>query len=644
MKGRRRSLGLPLLTKELIEQSARLRTYVLRSVYALLLSGFTLIIFWGTVYSNVTNPFDVLGQGKQLFNTLLMLQIVGVLLFTPALTCGAITTEKERNTFGLLLLTRLGPWTILFEKYLGRVIIMGTYLLIALPLFGFCYALGGLEQVHVWAGFFALVVTVLQLTALGLFCSAFFRTTVASLVGTYLFGIALYAGPAVLLEGFGVSVKPMWDLIVFGCDVLNAIGQTSLAWAWSLSGQPLMTSMPSHSFDLIGYEDGLLYVPFCAPGLIVEAIESPFVTLPAWQFVIRGIPALLSAGVLFLLARLFLVRRAFVMPRNLLMQFFRVLDGLFQRLNHNRVTRGIILVGDGNSLPGDEPVAWRETTKTSLGTVRYLVRIFLVLEFPVLFLCILSMISPAGSARHPAVGFVNLICWLIAVLLTIIKGATLIAGERSRETLDVLLSTPIRSRDLVRQKFKGVWRLMLVVSIPLLTGIVTQGWYASLNQRHAYYPMRFGGGRVDFPEESAVLYLFIGISSVLLYLPLFAWLSFLIGLWMKTSTRAIFASLAVVITWIILPLPVLISIFEAMHLRPGSPLAMTLLLSPAAVPAFSEMNDLDDLGHFLWLTVIINVLLYGTLLYFVRRLAVGKAAHLLGRAETPPPPKGRITF
>lgn len=645
----RRSLGLPLLTKELIEQSARPRTYVLRSVYALLLSGITLLIFWGTVYSDSTSPFDVLGQGEHLFTTLLWLQTIGVLLFTPALTCGAITAEKERNTFGLLLLTRLGPWTILLEKYLGRVIIMGTYLLIALPLFGFCYALGGLEQAHVWAGFYALVVTVLQLTALGLFCSAFFRTTVASLIGTYLLGIALFFMPMMLIEGFHSqlayrAIEILWQAVSSGFSVSAALGETAIRSVFHAVGMEVMRDV-RFDWNLFASDDHvLLTMPLFAPGLMMEAINRPFIPVPLWGMIARGVPALGSGAMLFLLARVFLIRRAFALPRNLLMRFFRKLDGLYERLNQNRVTQGIVLVGEKNSLPGDDPVAWRETTKTSLGTVRYLVRIFLVLEFPVLFLCILSMISPAGTARHPAVAFVNLICWVAAVLLTVIKGATLIAEERSRETLDVLLSTPLRSEDLVRQKFKGVWRLLIVVSIPLLTGILTQGWYASLNQRHAYYPMRFGGGRIEFPEESAALYLFVGLSSVLLSLPLIAWLSFLIGLRMKTSTRAIFASLAAVLSWIILPFPVLISLFEAFHVPQGHPWTMTLLVSPAAVPAFSEMRHLDNLGRSLWLTAILNLILYGALLYVVRRMALKQAARCLGRVEVSPEPAGRVTF
>ena len=80
---------------------------------------------------------------------------------------------------------------------------------------------------------------------------------------------------------------------------------------------------------------------------------------------------------------MFLESRAFVPARNYLLEFFRLLDGIFTDMNH--VTGGIVLSKDVNLLPGTEPVAWRETSKKSLGTVRYLFRMLMVLELPLLW-------------------------------------------------------------------------------------------------------------------------------------------------------------------------------------------------------------------------------------------------------------------
>ena len=637
--GTSRALGLPLLLKELIEQSAAKRTYVIRTVYAVLLFGFALLIFWGEVYSDSTSPLDLLGQGRQMFVILFVLQMAGVLLFTPALTCGSVTIEKERNTFGLLLLTKLGPWTILAEKYLGRLVMMFTYLLISLPMFGFCYALGGIEQKDVWGGFFALVATVMQLAAIGLCCSCFFRTTVAAFIGTYAVTFLVLFGPSIaeamigrglwkpVLWFFGV-VMHSWVTMMGHLGNIALAGFFMLVHSESVEALPQLPTWSPMELDRSGVP------PLFAPALVMEAIEGPVRGAPLWNVLARSVPALSSAGFFFVLSRIFLVRRAFASPKRYVYALFQALDRLFHRLN-DRYTKGIILVGDKTHLPETDPIAWRETTKTSLGTFRYLVRMFVALEFPVAFICLLViMLSNSYSTRHELLSVLVVLTWIIAVLLVTVRAATLVSKERSHETLDVLLSTPITSAEFVRQKFRGVVRMMIVVAIPLLTANMTQAWWAGLGWDSAEFVWRSGGRQGGDPF--AIMYLLIACSCVALYLPLVAWMSFYIGLRMKTQTRAIFTSLAIIVAWIGLPLIVLISIFEALHMRPGSTAGMLLLVSPATLPAFSEANELDNLGGDPFLLFVLNTVFYAAIALFLRWRCLTQAAQLLGRLEDDP--------
>ncbi len=50
----------------------------------------------------------------------------------------------------------------------------------------------------------------------------------------------------------------------------------------------------------------------------------------------------------------------------------------------NVLTGGIVLIRDRDLLPKRHPVRWRETQKKSLGTFRYLFRVFVAVEAPVL--------------------------------------------------------------------------------------------------------------------------------------------------------------------------------------------------------------------------------------------------------------------
>ncbi|MEO8354115.1 MAG: ABC transporter permease, partial [Chthoniobacteraceae bacterium] len=190
---------LPLLAKELVEQAARRRTYLLRVIYAGLLYvcllGPELRFFHGN-----SNPLNVLGRGKDLWDQLLGLQLAGIALFLPALMAGRITQEKERDSLTLLLLTDLSPTQIVLQKYLAGLIPMLTFLLLGLPLAGVAYSFGGFGAREVWVGAMVIGFSCLQVGALSLWCSALFRNTVGAFLGTYFIGLVFYGAPGLLYE------------------------------------------------------------------------------------------------------------------------------------------------------------------------------------------------------------------------------------------------------------------------------------------------------------------------------------------------------------------------------------------------------------------------------------------------------------
>src|ERR1044071_10410109 len=139
---RRFRLDWPLLGKELLEQAAQKRMYVVRVTYAVILFGaFTVYYIRNLGADNVL----VLGRGLGPFNFLVSAQLAAIFLFLPPMMAGALTQEKERDTLGLLFLTDLTPWELILQKYVGRLIPMLTLLFLSLPLLAVTYSLGGVS-------------------------------------------------------------------------------------------------------------------------------------------------------------------------------------------------------------------------------------------------------------------------------------------------------------------------------------------------------------------------------------------------------------------------------------------------------------------------------------------------------------------
>lgn len=595
--------GLPLLAKELIEQAARKRTYVLRVVYAVLLFGVTFLAFYGTLAVLIRrgSATALMGQGRDIVRWLIGLQFAGLYLFVPAITCGVLTHEKERASLQLLFLTRLGPWRILFEKLSSRLVPTFGLLLLSLPLLAYAYTLGGISPERLWTGVGLLVLAAFQLSAIALCCSAYFRTTAGAFIASYVLVIVLTLGPLLT-----------WTVVFLG----KTVGQTWFE----------QSMMETGLFEDISQ----IFFPFAAP---FQYSWGPMPTgASRWTIVaLRGVPVLSCGIAALLLARFFLVRRAFLPPRNLVLSLFKFVDRLFTRLNDNPLTKGIVVIQDRGTLPEGEPVAWREMTRRSLGRGRYLARILIALEVPVAGLCVAVALSGADDNNEP-LSFLLFLVWGIAIMLVAAHAAGLIAGERSHQTLEVLCATPLASREIVLQKYRAVRRLMRVLWVPFTTIM--------------FFECLMRGGLSS--SFSLTLYLTCTALAVLVYLPLVAWLSLLIGLKVRTQGRALIGSLAAIVTWCVAPL-VLVSFPLDIFTHPLGqlslvPVRLTMLLTPATIISFNEFGVLHRLGlDWLWLPVILNFLFYGACLALFRWLCLSRAGRLLGRLEgAAPQPPGRL--
>lgn len=595
----RGKLALPLFVKELTEASARRRTYVIRTLYAGALFVLA-ILFARDVLFPTGEAFAVLGRGGELFATVMMIQFGGVYLFLPALTAASVTAEKERNTLGLLLLTKLSPTKIVLEKFLSRVFPMVCLTALSLPLLGVAYSLGGLEFQLLFEGVVRLFATILMIGAIGVACSAWCRTTAGAFLTTYAILGALFPGPLLLAESLGLNPNS---------GIIREFGRALAA----------VHLLP---IDEPGASIGLFFGPL--PVLLwldnmnrqAGGFGAAFLMRSPWLVLWQSTPLLVPTVVSLVAARTVLVRRAEVKPKRYLARSFAALDRKFRELN-DRYAKGIEVIKSRGSLPEYSPVAWRETTKTTLGSFRYLVRLLLLVETPVLFVALAGADSYNGYSSG-LLGMIAAMLWLGSGLLVAAKASGLFAAERAKQTIDVLLTTPLPNRRIVREKLAGVWRLIFVASVPLMTAFGMIGY-----MRHAVTGVFTGSGAV---------YVAAAASVTVTHLALTAYLSLLIGLRVTTQSRAVLTSVTV-LTALCLAGPITQLVTEA-----GQPYHETnhllSLYSPATV--VGELMDVRlDAGD-LFAIFLGNTAIYGGLALLLRWACYHYAREWLGRDENTP--------
>src|SRR5579872_1615541 len=75
------------------------------------------------------------GVGVRLFVALSSLQLLLILLITPSSTAGAISGERQRQTWDLLLITRLSTFGIVWGKLVAGLAFNVLLIFASLPLF-----------------------------------------------------------------------------------------------------------------------------------------------------------------------------------------------------------------------------------------------------------------------------------------------------------------------------------------------------------------------------------------------------------------------------------------------------------------------------------------------------------------------------
>jgi ABC-2 type transport system permease protein len=199
-----RGLWNPLLVKELRGRMRGARAFVVLTIYLLLLSCFTSVIYYAYAAS-MSGPGSASSMaylGKVVFSSVVIIEIFMVTFLTPAFTAGAISGEKERQTYELLRTTLLPARKVVFGKFSSALVYMLLLILAAVPLESLAFVLGGVEVEELVLALVILLVAAFFFAAMGLFFSSILRSTLAATILSYVVALVGTIGLPILLLVF----------------------------------------------------------------------------------------------------------------------------------------------------------------------------------------------------------------------------------------------------------------------------------------------------------------------------------------------------------------------------------------------------------------------------------------------------------
>lgn len=353
-----------------------------------------------------------------------------------------------------------------------------------------------------------------------------------------------------------------------------------------------------------------------------------------------SIPMLASTVCFLVLAHKVLIPRAEASAANLPRRALQVVDRLTNRLSGRLLGRKIVR----SELPHNEPVAWREQTKTLFGCRRY--QIMFALFCAAIILGIFSFMAFFGPVmfgeRFSARDFreINSVVycgvWIVSTVIVIVKASSLFSQERSRQTLDALLTTPQSNRALLSQKMQSVtsliWCMIAVIMLQMAVSYVS----AVANYVSALANFSSSTRRLGYHAYRNYEYFWFPVFCVvtsLIYLPMIAWLSVLIGLRVRSQMKAVLTALSVVIAWCIVPVFLVVFVIGLFSLNPNSGLGLLLVASPMMAVLFSEVGEMREFGAPGVVAFVLNTGIYWYIGNRLKKYCHRRMGHWLGRHD-----------
>ncbi len=188
------ALWNPIVAKEYRSRMRTWRSPLAMMIYILLIAGLGFAIFYSITSSISGFGGGSANYGQGLFMYLVIFQMILLTFITPALTSGAISSERERQTIDLLFVTRIRPFAIIWGKLLASMSFVVLLLLLSVPIFSLVFLFGGIELDQVVYTFIVILVAALTMGVIGIAFSTWFRRSLAATVAAYVSAFVLLFG------------------------------------------------------------------------------------------------------------------------------------------------------------------------------------------------------------------------------------------------------------------------------------------------------------------------------------------------------------------------------------------------------------------------------------------------------------------
>lgn len=389
----------PVLQRELLTNLRANRSFVLMLFYQLALASVLLVAYPSGQRIDLSADSSV---ALQLVDFFFLGQYILASLMAPTFASGAISGEKERKTYEMLLASPLHPWAIVLGKMVASLTHLVVLIVASLPIIMLALPLGGVSIWEVLAAYLWLMISVILFGSIGLACSCRFRRTASSQVVTYLIILPLVIFGMMFWRGLASNGDLRLNLIVFVLPPIY-LGLSALLCRWTAGRLLYPPDVGSEGKEVVDLEEESKN----AVGMIIQRDQFP--------------------------------DRLFAPPR-----------------------RVALMRDDANPVYDKEIHAELFSQGTLM--LRLVIQISMLLAIPLM--AVFLFIKPEYCPWY--------ICYVLVfnILVAPVFSAGGLTSERERQTLELLLTTQLTTRQIIWGKLLAGFRVSYVLTMFLLWPLV----------------------------------------------------------------------------------------------------------------------------------------------------------------------------
>jgi ABC-type Na+ efflux pump permease subunit len=405
----------PIFVRELTTVPRAKSHYATRAALIGLLTVLGITVWQASVgFDRVAGLGETARFGQLLFQLSVFVELVLLVFFAALSAASAVSQEKDRRTFILLLLTDMRDYEIVVGKLIGALLPITVLMLVSVPVLALFLLLGGIDPGQVVQAGVVLLTTAFAAGSVGGLVALWRERTFESLALSVLF-LVLYFCLAIAV-GF---IGPLFS---------GTIDWTRIqAWVDPVAAMRSVIDPPAGGW--VGLAPAYIY------GLVMLGWSVLANTVGMWKlrkWNPSGEPIMQREG-----------------------------PGVDPEANMTaeelKVFRSKAHAAPGQLRPvWSNPVLWREVKTFAYGRRPILIKLaFGIVLAMVLYFAVSTLNQPTGRpAFAAAYGLVPLA--VVSMLLIASQSVTSITSERDGGALDVLLVTDISPREFVFGKLLGV--------------------------------------------------------------------------------------------------------------------------------------------------------------------------------------------